>query len=317
VNVVSLRSVLAGVALILALASCSSPPPIAASIPMNWQPLTSVSRYLPSGIRAYSGINDTLPLRAWYVRIEESHPAITTHVVMSDDETDNRETVSSFADDPGVCVAINGGYFNMSATPARHGGLLLSDGVLLEPATRIVTRDSTRYMAVRAAIGFVEDRVEIAWVTTSGRAVYAWPEPPAHRPGFPADSLDYSAATEWVVNDALSAGPLLLKNGNINITSDEEVFFGSSIPDVHPRSAAGRTADGALILMVVDGRQDISRGVYLQELAILMRGVGAVEALNLDGGGSSALVVGGTLLNRPTGGTTEREVMSAIVTVCR
>jgi exopolysaccharide biosynthesis protein len=284
---------------------------------MNWQPLTSVSRYLPSGIRAYSGINDTLPLRAWYVRIEESHPAITTHVVMSDDETDNRETVSSFADDPGVCVAINGGYFNMSATPARHGGLLLSDGVLLEPATRIVTRDSTRYMAVRAAIGFVEDRVEIAWVTTSGRAVYAWPEPPAHRPGFPADSLDYSAATEWVVNDALSAGPLLLKNGNINITSDEEVFFGSSIPDVHPRSAAGRTADGALILMVVDGRQDISRGVYLQELAILMRGVGAVEALNLDGGGSSALVVGGTLLNRPTGGTTEREVMSAIVTVCR
>ena len=115
----------------------------------------------------------------------------------------------------------------------------------------------------------------------------------------------------------MSAGPALLKDGNLNITADEEVFFGSSIPDVHPRSAAGFTADGALILMVVDGRQDTSRGVYLEELAMLMRGVGAVEALNLDGGGSSALVVDGTLLNRPTGGVVEREVMSAIVTVCR
>jgi len=53
------------------------------------------------------------------------------------------------------------------------------------------------------------------------------------------------------VNDALSAGPALLKGGSINVTSNEEVFFGSSIPDVHPRSAAGRTADGALILMIV------------------------------------------------------------------
>ena len=236
---------------------------------------------------------------------------------MSDDETDNRETVSSFARDPGVCVAINGGYFNMSVTPARHGGLLLSKGVLLEPATRVVTRDSIRYQAVRAAIGFIDDDVEITWVTTSDRTIYEWQEPPAHQPGYPADSLDYRVATEWIVTDALSAGPALLRDGTINITADEEVFFGSSIPDVHPRSAAGRTADGALILMVVDGRQDISRGVYLEELALLMRSVGAVEALNLDGGGSSALVVDGTLLNRPTGGSTEREVMSAIVTVCR
>ena len=129
--------------------------------------------------------------------------------------------------------------------------------------------------------------------------------------------MDYATATEWVVSDALSAGLALLRDGSINITADEEVFFGSSIPDVHPRTAAGRTADGALVLMVVDGRQDNSRGVYLEELAVLMLGVGAVEALNLDGGGSSALVVDGTLLNRPTGGTVEREVMSAIVTVCR
>jgi exopolysaccharide biosynthesis protein len=265
---------------------------------------------------AYSGENDSLPLRAWYVHINEADPKITTRVVVSDDETDNRETVSSFAHDLNACVAVNGGYFNMSATPARHGGLLLSNGVLLEPATRTVTRDSVRYQAARAAIGFVEDRVELAWVTTSGNVVYKWAAPPDHVPGLPADSLDYRTASEWKVRDALSAGPALITAGRIRITSNEEVFFGSSIPNVHPRSAAGRTADGALIIMVVDGRQEISRGVYLEELAALMRGVGAVEALNLDGGGSSTLVVGGRLLNRPTGGTTEREVMSALVTTC-
>lgn len=284
---------------------------------MEWERVTSFDETLPSGIRVYSGVNDTLPLRAWYVRVDESDPSISTRIVMSDDTTDNRETVSSFASDPGVCVAVNGGYFNMSATPARHGGLLVSNGVLLEPATSTVTRDSIRYQAARAAIGFADDFVDITWVTTSDGVVYSWPEPPAHRPGFPAESLDYAAATEWYVSDAVSAGPALLKDGAVNITADEEVFFGSSIPEVHPRTAAGRAADGDLILMVVDGRQAISRGVYLEELARLMRSVGAVDALNLDGGGSSALVVNGVLLNRPTGGVTEREVMSAIVTMCR
>jgi hypothetical protein len=303
--------------LITVLAGCSSQPPAAANIPMDWQPMLTVNEALPQGIRVYSGINDSLPLRAWYVRIEESDSAITTRVVMSDDETDNRETVSSFARDPGVCVAINGGYFNMSATPARHGGLLVSNGLMLEPATSMVVRDSIRYPAVRAAIGFVNDNVEVTWVTTLGGVIFTWPGPPAQRPGHPVDSLDYGAAAEWVVSDALSAGPALLSNGTIKVTSNEEVFFGSSIPDIHPRSAAGKTADGALVLMVVDGRQDISRGVYLEELATLMRSAGAVEALNLDGGGSSALVVNGALLNRPSGSTNEREVMSAIVTLCR
>jgi exopolysaccharide biosynthesis protein len=268
-------------------------------------------------VRAYAGVDDSLPLRAWYVVIDEPDPGITTRVVMSDDETDNRETVSSFARDLDACVAINGGYFNMSATPARHAGLLLSNGKLLGPATRTVTRESIQYQAVRAAIGFVDEEVHLAWVTTSEDVVYRWPAPPDHRPGIPGDSLDYESASIWIVRDALSAGPALIVGGQIRITSDEEVFFGSSIPDVHPRSAAGRTADGELIIMVVDGRQEASRGVYLEELAALMQGVGAVDALNLDGGGSSTLVVNGELLNRPTGGTVEREVMSALVTSCR
>ena len=118
------------------------------------------------------------------------------------------------------------------------------------------------------------------------------------------------------VLDAERCSPALLDDGRLRVTSDEEVFFGTSIPAVHPRTAAGITADGALILMVVDGRQDESRGVSLEELAVLMRDAGAADALNLDGGGSSTLVVDGILINRPAGYQVEREVMSAVAVFC-
>ena len=109
---------------------------------------------------------------------------------------------------------------------------------------------------------------------------------------------------------------MLIHDGRRYVTDDEEVFFGSAIPDVHPRTAVGRTTDGRLLILVVDGRQPVSRGVDLEQLAGIMEDLGAVDALNLDGGGSSALVVNGTLLNRPAGTSIEREVMSALVTFC-
>ena len=66
----------------------------------------------------------------------------------------------------------------------------------------------------------------------------------------------------------------------------------------------------------VDGRQSDSRGVNLDELAQIMKSIGAVEALNLDGGGSSSIFANGKLLNKPVGGTEQREVMSAIAIFC-
>ena len=114
------------------------------------------------------------------------------------------------------------------------------------------------------------------------------------------------------MQDAVAAGPCLVVNGEIYVTDTAEVFFGTSIPEVHPRTAAGYTLDGDLVLLVVDGRQDESRGVDLYELATIMRDLGCIEALNLDGGGSSTLVANQELLNRPAGGTVQREVMSAL-----
>jgi exopolysaccharide biosynthesis protein len=259
-----------------------------------------------------------MPLRAWYVEINESSPLVETRVTRSDDSTDNRETVSSFAEGENVCVAVNGGYFSVDRMPASHAGLLVTDGVILSAATRRVLRDSVEYEAARAAIGLTTTgAVELRWVTSRNDSLFAWGRPPDHRSGAPAAPLDYEEAQHWDVEHALSAGPMLVVDGQVRITTEEEVFFGTSIPNTHPRTAAGRTADGRLILLVVDGRQPESRGVNLEELAEIMRDLGAVRALNLDGGGSATLVVDGMLLNRPTGGTTEREVMSALVTTCR
>ena len=101
--------------------------------------------------------------------------------------------------------------------------------------------------------------------------------------------------------------------GMARITVDAEVFFDTKIPEVNPRTAAGVTVEGDLVFVVVDGRQRESRGVSLVELADIMLELGSVEAVNLDGGGSSTLVVDGKLVNRPLGSQSERQVMSALL----
>jgi len=88
----------------------------------------------------------------------------------------------------------------------------------------------------------------------------------------------------------------------------------------HPRTAVGVTRDGRLLLVVVDGRQEpYSAGMTLPELAWLMSLLGAEEALNLDGGGSTAMVVEGKVVNRPSDATGERpvaNVLGVVRTVC-
>ena len=92
-------------------------------------------------------------------------------------------------------------------------------------------------------------------------------------------------AGDWPeTDDALGAGPLLLQNGEIVDHGDAQ----RSIR--HPRSAIARTNSGSVLLITVDGRTAESVGVSFEELAKLLRAVGA---LNLDGGGSSTLWVAG------------------------
>ncbi|MCY4057284.1 MAG: phosphodiester glycosidase family protein [Gammaproteobacteria bacterium] len=282
---------------------------------LAWEPVESLNADLPAGVRVYSGADPKLPLRAWYVSVAPGRDSHRVEVLVSDDPTDRRETVSSFAADTGACIVINGGYFTMERTPAHHAGLLVIDGVIEAPATRSAVRDEVRYPTARAALGLTSTGFDIAWATSREGKVLAWAAPPSHRQGTPAQ-LDPATSTPWVVEDALGGGPALVSKGEVNVATTEEVFFGTAIPYTHPRTAAGITADGTLLLLLVDGRQTESRGVRLEELAAIMVDLGAEEALNLDGGGSSSLVVHGQLLNNPAGRRKEREVMTALGVFC-
>lgn len=104
--------------------------------------------------------------------------------------------------------------------------------------------------------------------------------------------------------DLLQAGPLLVRDGE-RITGDDEGFsagaaqFDSDITEGrHPRAALG--TDGTnLLALVCDGRADDDAGLTIDELATAMLELGARDALNLDGGGSTSLVCGGALRNVP------------------
>jgi len=285
-----------------------------AGIVMSWEPMTALTDGLPEGISVFEGHNDELPLKAWYVRIEPG-TGLSARVAVAGD-IDLRESVTDFANRTRALVAVNGGYFRMGEDPARHVGLLYIDGSAVEPSFESIVRQETRYPIARAAFGITADgQYDVAWAASRNDSLFEWPRPPFNVEGVPAPSLDFLESQLWEMRDALAAGPSLLSRGRIDITVDEEVFFGSTIPRVHPRTAVGYTASGALVILVVDGRQASSRGVDLVELATLMKDLDCQEAINLDGGGSSTLVVNGVLLNRPTGGVYQREVMSALIVV--
>ena len=260
------------------------------------------------------GENSRLPLKAWYLAVKIGAPEFSANVVVSDD-VDLRETVASFANDLGSLAVINGGYFRQDLIPSRHVGLLKVDQQLLQPSINYVTREDQKYFLTRAAIGIDRNGfIDLAWTFNRGDTLFEVPVPPKHRPGQPDSIFDEQADYDlWNVAQAIGGGPMLISDGKLQVSTNSEVFFGTSIPDIHPRSAYGYRADGTLLLVVVDGRQQASRGVNLEELAVLMLDLGCVEALNMDGGGSTTLIVNGKLINRPLGSTGQREVMSALV----
>jgi len=99
----------------------------------------------------------------------------------------------------------------------------------------------------------------------------------------------------WKMHTAVGGGPVLIQNGEKLITNNEErKFGGNAINDRHPRTALGYTNDGKLIILAVQGRfPGEAEGASLIHLADMLKEIGCVEAMNLDGGGSSCLLING------------------------
>lgn len=116
----------------------------------------------------------------------------------------------------------------------------------------------------------------------------------------------------------LGGGPRLVLDGR-TASADDPGAYGTGFADTrHPRTAAGVRPDGRILLVTVDGRQPgKSVGMTIAELADLLVELGAAEAVNMDGGGSTTMVAGGRVVNSPSDPTGERAVGDALLVLLR
>lgn len=106
--------------------------------------------------------------------------------------------------------------------------------------------------------------------------------------------INYKLSEDWSnINHIISGGPYLIKNGEIFIDTSSEKLTG--INGRNPRTAIGYTKDNVMILVTIDGRKEGSSGVTITELAKIMKDLNCFEAINLDGGSSTAMYVNGSV----------------------
>lgn len=132
------------------------------------------------------------------------------------------------------------------------------------------------------------------------------------------DTVEYISQTKPLAEkvEFFVAGlPRIIRDGKVSVEADEGP--NKHIDPRHPRTAVGYDESGNNVyFVVVDGRQPgYSVGMSLDELARFMVNIGVYQGLNLDGGGSSALVVKDVVVNRPSDTTGERAVSNAVLVI--
>lgn len=200
-------------------------------------------------------------------------------------------------------VVLNGGYF-WSGTSL---GLMIKNGKIISHAQPVVNRPyygvQTPYFPTLGAFGLENNRSCTAqWVYESNNTLYAYPNPSPNIAGEMPQPRPYSdfpeGAKEWQPKEAIGAGPLLIKNGEYKNLWKNELFDEASGvgPNYnHPRSAVGYHPNGYVVLFVCEGRNKTPNtpGMTLKNVADILLELGCTEAINLDGGGSSCMLING------------------------
>jgi len=133
------------------------------------------------------------------------------------------------------------------------------------------------------------------------------------RPGTTVTVTLNTSGFDWEkIDSVIGGGPCLVKDGELDVDAQQEGFGADFFEQKHPRTAIGRTAENDIWLVAVDGRQESGDGMSLQDLARVMIRLGCIEAMNLDGGGSTTMDVLGVVVNRPSDGR-ERPVADGVV----
>jgi phosphodiester glycosidase len=131
--------------------------------------------------------------------------------------------------------------------------------------------------------------------------------------------LESEPAGSWKqASFVVGGGPQLIRKGRVAITFEAEKIAPNFVNDRHPRTAIARLKDGRMLIVTVDGRQPgTSVGMPLPELAALLLEFGGSDGINLDGGGSTTMVLNGKVVNKPSDQTGERPVSDALLILPR
>lgn len=301
-----------------------------------WQNVDSAFGPLPKSVHIYHTNQqiDTAPFRAFYfvADLKDKHLHFTT------DTTLNRRLTPAnfFKKNASPLVVVNGTFFSFETN--RNLNVVMKDGKLVSYNQHSITgrgRDTLTYKhPFVSAIGINKKReADVAWVLTDSSMKLAlaseWPLD-ALKDSMQYHDLDYykyatsivshnspsASFFKWKMNTAIGGGPVLVSNNEIRITNNEELkFSGKAINDKHPRTAMGYTKDHKLIILVVEGRNEIAHGATLTQEAQILKDLGCVEALNLDGGGSSCLLVNGKETIKPSDKEGQRAVPAVFIII--
>ena len=260
------------------------------------------------------------PLRAYALAWDPTVPNISFKPVL---QSAGRTPTQFYTEETGrVFAAVNGGYFGggQSYSLVLQGGQVLAANI--KTLSRTYLSNSVNYYPTRVAFGLTPSwRLTTDWIYHVGAGnaqIYAYPTPSPNALGQAPQPVPTAAfpagGTPWTMQAAIGGSPMLLRDGVARI-SDQEELIEINNTTARPRTALGYTASGVAVLLVVEGDNAPGpAGVNLTELAALLQALGCTQGINLDGGGSTSLVVGGRTTVRPSGGA-ERAVASAVLWV--
>ena len=219
-------------------------------------------------------------------------------------------------------ILLNGGYF----WDGYSLGLLIRNSKTINIAQTMVWRNyngvSTVYYPTNGVFGQNSDGTFSAhWAYSPDiNTFYTYSAPSPNKMGEAPQALPSatfpSTGQSWAPKEAIGAGPVLIKEGKYkNLWEAEMLDAGSGIgPTVdNPRSAVGYNPNGYLVFFVCEGRNKTPNtpGLTLKNVADLLMEIGCTEALNLDGGGSSCMLINGKETIKPSDGK-QRSITNGI-----
>jgi len=291
------------------------------TLPSGWKVSTTLGINFPSAIQVYQfdSLVQGKKVKAFCVAYDSKNAALEFKPVMATTAT----TPSTFAaNEPGITYScINGGYFcgNQVYSLMKYNHVVRS--VNIKSLTRVFNGVNTSYYPTRAAFGVNSSgNPAVAWIYNVGGGndlIYSYPTPSPNllnsAPQPVPDATFPAGGAVWNTTSAIGGSPMLIYNNTIQITDNEELISINNTTD-RPRSAIGFNSNGIVMLLAIEGDNPPNyTGVNLVTLADMLKTLGCTNAVNLDGGGSTSLVINGTKTVRPGDNGVERPVISAVL----